>query len=617
MTESYQEVAKSIIESVGGRANIQSLTHCVTRLRFVLKDTSRVKQERLDKMPIVMTALSTGGQYQVVIGPKVTDVYDAVMGELGDLEVTTAAPVEKKKLSDRLLATISAIFTPYINILAAAGVLKGLVILLQMTNIFDEKSFVLAILNALASGVFTMLPVFIAITGAEKFKSNKFAAVALAAAMIYPLTAADIPATVMLGSLAIPLKVYGGAVLPTIFAVYFLANVEMWLKKVIPEVARLVFVPTLALIITGFVTFLIIGPLANYLGVGIAGLYKWLYNLSPMISGAILAGVGQFFVIFGIHWGIIPLGQINVQVLGYDTIMAMFMSAVFGQFGAVVGSIFTSRNNDERQISISASISALFGITEPALYGVNVKKKYPFIAGCIGAAVGGGLTGLLGVKIYGFAPVLNVFMLGMFNGPQSKMIYEVIAIGAAFIIAAGLTIILGRRQLRKNQAEMAYVAPEVNEDSNLELYTPVAGEVIAITAVNDPVFSSKIMGDGFAVKPENGQVYAPVTGTITSIFPTKHAISIKGVNGVDVLLHMGIDTVSLKGQGFEILVTENQKVTQQTLLANVNLALLAKEGKDNSIMVVFPENLDGAVDVKKGCYLASTAVGQFNKSDLK
>ena len=295
--------------------------------------------------------------------------------------------------------------------------------------------------------------------------------------------------------------------------------------------------------------------------------------------------------------------------------MAMFMSAVFGQFGAVVGSIFTSRNSDERQISISASISALFGITEPALYGVNVKKKYPFVAGCIGAAVGGGITGLLGVKLYGFAPVLNIFMLGMFNGPQSKMIYEVVAVTAAFLIAAILTIIWGRRYAKHSQHSDVYVSTEVNNDTKLELHAPVTGEAIAITEVSDPVFASKMMGDGFAVKPDNGQIYAPIEGVITSVFPTKHAITLKGNNGVDVLLHMGIDTVALKGQGFDILVTENQKVTTDTQLANIDLTFLASEGKDDSIMVVFPENLNGEVNVKKGHYTVTDMVGEFNKGE--
>lgn len=454
MSENYSAIANKLISYVGGRENISNITHCATRLRFVLKDNKKVSQKEIDDMPIVMKALESGGQFQIVIGPQVTDIYDIITEQLGKENVSNTAPIEeeKKGLGNRLLSTISAIFTPYINVLAAAGVLKGLVILLQMTQVISEQSFIFVVLNALSSGVFTLLPIFIAVTAAEKFKVSRYTAIALAAALIYPLTSADFPAEVSIGSFIIPLKIYGGAVLPTVFSVYFLSIVEKWLKRVIPVVARLVFVPTLSLLITGLVTFLFIGPLANYVGIGIANIYAWLYEISPMISGALLAGIGQFFVIFGVHWGIIPLGQINTQVLGYDTIMAMFMSAVIGQLGAVVGSIVTAKTKEERQISISAAISAFFGITEPALYGVNVKKRYPFIAGCIGAAVGGGITGLLRVKLYGFAPVLNVFMLGMFDGPESKMIYEVIAIAAAFSIACGLTIILGKSKKFNSEA---------------------------------------------------------------------------------------------------------------------------------------------------------------------
>lgn len=493
--------------------------------------------------------------------------------------------------------------------------LKGIVILLQMANLFNEKSFIMVTLNVLASGVFTMLPLFIAITGAEKFKSNKFIALAMASAMLYPLTAADIPSSVMVGTIAIPLKVYGGAVLPTIFAIYVLAKVEKLLKKIIPDIAKLVFVPTLSLVITGIITFLIIGPLANYLGVGIANGYKWLYDLSPAISGAILAGFGQFFVIFGIHWGIIPLGQINVQVMGYDTIMAMFMSAVFGQFGAVfgqfgavVGSIFTSRDAEERQLSISASVSAFFGITEPALYGVNVKKRYPFIAGCIGAAVGGMITGLLRVKLYGFAPVLNVFMLGMFNGAQSKTSYEVIAIGLAFIVAFLITIIIG---LKKRNS-----GTQGREKKIIKLSTPAEGRVVPLEMVNDPVFSSKAMGEGFAVIPKNGKIYAPVSGTVKTIFPTKHAVIIESGEGVSIMIHMGIDTVELNGRGFSFKVKENDQVTSGTEIVEINLDVLEKESKDNIIIVVLPESKIEKVCLSEGNHESDELVASLIESAI-
>lgn len=608
MKQNDKKSAEDIIKYVGGIENISSLTHCVTRLRFVLKDMSKISQKNIENIPVVMKALETSGQYQVVIGPRVTDIYELIMGEIGNEPLESDVTENNEKIVDKIMSTISAIFTPYINILAAAGVLKGIVILLQMANLFNEKSFIMVTLNVLASGVFTMLPLFIAITGAEKFKSNKFIALALASAMLYPLTAADIPSSVMVGTIAIPLKVYGGAVLPTIFAIYVLAKVEKLLKKIIPDIAKLVFVPTLSLVITGIITFLIIGPLANYLGVGIANGYKWLYDLSPAISGAILAGFGQFFVIFGIHWGIIPLGQINVQVMGYDTIMAMFMSAVFGQFGAVVGSIFTSRDAEEQQLSISASVSAFFGITEPALYGVNVKKRYPFIAGCIGAAVGGMITGLLRVKLYGFAPVLNVFMLGMFNGAQSKTSYEVIAIGLAFIVAFLITIIIG---LKKRNS-----STQGREKKIIKLSTPAEGRVVPLEMVNDPVFSSKAMGEGFAVIPKNGKIYAPVSGTVKTIFPTKHAVIIESDEGVSIMIHMGIDTVELNGRGFSFKVKENDQVTSGTEIVEINLDVLEKESKDNIIIVVLPESKIEKVCLSEGNHESDELVASLIESAI-
>lgn len=608
MKQNDKKSAEDIIKYVGGIENISSLTHCVTRLRFVLKDMSKISQKNIENIPVVMKALETSGQYQVVIGPRVTDIYELIMGEIGNEPLESDVTENNEKIVDKIMSTISAIFTPYINILAAAGVLKGIVILLQMANLFNERSFIMVTLNVLASGVFTMLPLFIAITGAEKFKSNKFIALAMASAMLYPLTAADIPSSVMVGTIAIPLKVYGGAVLTTIFAIYVLAKVEKLLKKIIPDIAKLVFVPTLSLVITGIITFLIIGPLANYLGVGIANGYKWLYDLSPAISGAILAGFGQFFVIFGIHWGIIPLGQINVQVMGYDTIMAMFMSAVFGQFGAVVGSIFTSRDAEERQLSISASVSAFFGITEPALYGVNVKKRYPFIAGCIGATVGGMITGLLRVKLYGFAPVLNVFMLGMFNGAQSKTSYEVIAIGLAFIVAFLITIIIG---LKKRNS-----GTQGREKKIIKLSTPAEGRVVPLEMVNDPVFSSKAMGEGFAVIPKNGKIYAPVSGTVKTIFPTKHAVIIESDEGVSIMIHMGIDTVELNGRGFSFKVKENDQVTSGTEIVEINLDVLEKESKDNIIIVVLPESKIEKVCLSEGNHESDELVASLIESAI-
>ncbi|WP_312742210.1 PTS transporter subunit EIIC [Cedecea neteri] len=439
----FSQLARQIIQHVGEAENIEHLTHCATRLRFTIKDKSKINKDELYKLPEVVKLVENPGQFQIVIGPKVEKVFQAITAQMGEPS-SEAESVPQGSMINRLLATLSAIFTPYIGVLAGVGVVKGIVVLLQTMNLVDTHSYVFTVFNALSSGVFVMLPLFIAVTAAERFKANKFSALALTAAMIFPLTDASVPGAFHVMGLALNVKIYGGAVIPAVFAVLFLSHVERWLKKVIPEIAALVFVPCLSLIVSGFVVFTVIGPVADYVGVGIANGYAWLYNLSPVISGALLAGIGQLFVVFGVHWGIIPLALINIQVNGYDTIMAMFMSAVMGQFGAVFGAIFIARNLKDKQIAISASLSAFFGITEPALYGVNLKYRMLFVFGCIGAALGGGITGLLGVKTYSFLPVLNVFELGLFSGPESKMIYEVIAIAVAFTVPAVLTIIYGK-----------------------------------------------------------------------------------------------------------------------------------------------------------------------------
>jgi len=440
----YSHLAQQIIHHVGESENIEHITHCATRLRFTLKDKNKVNQEALYHLPEVVKLVDNPSQFQIVIGPKVEQVFNAIKELLGEATAANESTVPQGSWSSRLLATLSAIFTPYIGVLAGVGVVKGIVVLLQTMNLVDTHSYIFTVFNALSSGVFVMLPLFIAVTAAERFKTNKFTALALTAAMIFPLTDPNVPSAFHIMGLALNVKIYGGAVIPAVFAVLFLSYVERWLKKVIPEIAALVFVPCLSLIICGFVVFTLIGPIADYVGVGIANGYAWLYHLSPVISGALLAGIGQLFVVFGVHWGIIPLALINIQVNGYDTIMAMFMSAVMGQFGAAFGAIFIARNLKDKQIAISASISAFFGITEPALYGVNLKYRMLFVFGCIGAALGGGITGLLGVKTYSFLPVLNVFELGLFSGPDSKMIYEVFAIAVAFTVPAVLTIIYGK-----------------------------------------------------------------------------------------------------------------------------------------------------------------------------
>lgn len=299
---SYIPVAEQILAAVGGKDNVVHATHCATRLRLNLKDDSCINDKQLNMLPDVVTVVNNGSQFQIVIGAKVEYVFAAMSTLLTDDNALAGQPAQKASLFNRMLATLSAIFTPYIGVLAGVGVVKGLVVLLQTMEIISTKSWLFVVLSALSGGVFVMLPLFIAVTAAGRFRTSRFTALALTAAMVFPLTDAAMADSITIFHLTLPLKIYGGAVIPAIFAFWFLSHVERRLKKMIPEVAALVFVPCLSLLVCGFVVLTVIGPVASYIGTGIADGYTLLYNLSPALSGALLAGIGQLFVVFGVHW---------------------------------------------------------------------------------------------------------------------------------------------------------------------------------------------------------------------------------------------------------------------------------------------------------------------------
>ncbi|GEB78243.1 beta-glucoside-specific PTS transporter subunit IIABC [Sporolactobacillus inulinus] len=626
----YSQLADEIVANVGGKENVKSLIHCATRLRFRLNDQSKANKEVLEDLPMVLTAVSAGGQYQVVIGDEVVPVYEAIMNRYGfSATDSKAAAGQEEKTEEaksenwfeRFVAVISGIFTPFISVLAGVGVLKGVAILISTFHWLPANSPIYLIINTLASGVFTLLPIFIAITAADKFNTNRYIAVALAAAMIYPLTDAQIPEVAHLWGYAVDFKTYGGAVIPTILAIWLESHIERWFKKRLPAVMQLVFVPFLTLIVAGLLTFLIIGPLGTAIGTGLAYGYKFLYDLSPLIAGGILGATFQIFVIFGLHWGILPISLINIQAYGYDTLLAVMMVAVSGQFGAVTGSIFRAKKLKNREIAISAAISGFFGITEPAIYGINLKYKKAFIFGLVGGALGGATVSAAGVKCFSYTPVMNIFEMPLFIGNNSSIVWAIIGFVVAFLSALLLVLIFGFNESNteklfakvtsgkksltekktaklglnvKDEAAASTATeeaehPAVNvSDLNLAetVYSPVAGNPVPLSQVDDPVFSSGAMGSGVGVLPSEGTCVSPVDGEITVAFPTGHAYGIKSDNGVEVLIHIGINTVELKGKHFDPKIETGAKVKKGDLLTTFEPDKIKEAGYDPTTMVI-------------------------------
>ncbi|WEG73986.1 PTS transporter subunit EIIC [Vagococcus intermedius] len=364
-------------------------------------------------------------------------------------ETTAIESSHKTSLVNRLIGVISAIFTPYIGILAGAGILMALNTLLQKMAIISTESFISVILTAVSSGVFTLLPVFIGITTAKVFNSNVYIGVALATALLFPLTAAEMPETIHLFGLSLGVKSYGGAVIPTILAVFVAGYIERFFKKIVPAVAEIVVVPALTLLVAGFVTFLVIGPLGMALGSGISWIYGQAYGFSPLVAGVLLGALFPFTFVFGIHWSILPVAMINIQSLGYDTILPIMMMAVFGQFGAAAGMVRHVSKAD-RALTVSTLIPAFFGITEPAIYGVNLKYGKPFISGVIASALGGGLISFLGVKIFQFTPILSALYYPLFIGPDSSMRLGILSSVITFVIAFLGSFIFGKIKQTNN-----------------------------------------------------------------------------------------------------------------------------------------------------------------------
>ncbi|GGL49993.1 beta-glucoside-specific PTS transporter subunit IIABC [Sporolactobacillus putidus] len=635
----YTQLADDIVANVGGKENVNSLIHCATRLRFRLKDQGKANKEALEDLPKVLTAVSAGGQYQVVIGDEVVPVYEAIMDRYhfsaADSDTSSGLNTNdndpdaetrgKESWFERFVAVISGIFTPFISVLAGAGVLKGLAILISTTQLLPLSSPIYITLNALASGVFTLLPIFIAITAADKFNTNRFIAVALAAAMIYPLTDATIPKLAHLGSYAVNFKTYGGAVIPTILAIWIESYIEKWFKKRLPAVTQLVFVPFLTLIVAGLLTFFIIGPLGSAFGTGLAYGYKFLYGLSPLVAGAILGGTFQIFVIFGLHWGILPISLINIQTYGYDTLLAVMFCAVAGQFGAVTGAFFKAKKVKNKEIAGSAAISGFFGITEPAIYGINLKYKKGFIFGLAGGALGGAIIGAAGVKCFQYTPIMNIFEMPLFIGKNSSIVWAGVAGAVAWLSAFLLVVLLGfnesntekifakvtsgkksltakktaaleeKNQTKDSDAAAAALEPAV-DTANLALsdtiYSPLKGQAVSLKTVDDPVFSSEAMGKGVGVQPATGSLVSPVDGEITVAFPTGHAYGIKSDNGSEILIHVGINTVELKGQYFDPKVQAGDKVQTGDLLMTFDVDKIKEAGYDTTTMVIVTNTND-------------------------
>ncbi|WP_151736902.1 beta-glucoside-specific PTS transporter subunit IIABC [Paenibacillus tengchongensis] len=587
-------LSKEILKLVGGEENVSQVTHCMTRLRFNLNDNKRADKEALQKTPGVMGVMINGGQFQVIIGNDVPVVYNelvAGMSKSPDQKAAAADSAEKKKQNplSKFMDFISGIFTPILPAITGAGMIKGIVALLVALGWMTTENSTYIILSAIGDGAFYFLPIVLAVSAARKLGSNMYIGAAIGAAILHPTITALLSTgePVTFASLPVVAATYSSSVIPIVIAIWLASYVEKAVDKVTHASLKLIVVPTVTLLVIVPLTLIAIGPLGVIIGNGLTGGINWLFDNTGLLAGLLIGGTMSLLIITGMHYALIPIMIASIAQLGYDYIIPLMMVANFAQGGATFGVYLKSKNKKLKSLALSTSITAMMGITEPAMYGVNMRFKKPFIAALIGGAAGGAFLSLFKVKAFVIGGLAGLSGIPMVLG--STFVLSLIGFAIGIVVAAMVTYILGFEDVPEEQVQATPVAapaadpvaaPAANEQHMVteQIFSPITGEVKPLSAVNDPAFSEEIMGKGLAIQPAEGRVVSPVNGTVFSLSKSGHAIGLVSDNGAEMLIHIGIDTVKLKGLHFSPKVTAGTKVAVGDLLMEFDLAEIEKAG---------------------------------------
>lgn len=522
-------LAADIIRHVGGKDNVKSVFHCATRLRFKLKDEQKANPEALKNHDGVITVVQSGGQFQVVIGNNVPYVYQDVV-EAGGFQTSSNDDTEKTGVFNRLIDVIAGIFTPILGPMAGSGLLKGLLAILVALGLLTQDMGTYIVLNAAADALFYFLPVILGHSAAKKFGGNPYIGMIIGGALVYPAIVTMQGAGESLSFLTVPvvLMSYASSVIPIILAAYVSSKVETFFNKHTHEAVRNFTTPMMALLIVVPLTFLAIGPVATYASQGLAGGYSFLYELSPVVAIAFIGAFWQVLVMFGLHWGLVPIIINNLAVVGMDTIVVGVLMATFGQVGATLAITLKARDPKTKGLGTSSTIAGVFGITEPAIYGLTLPRKKPFVFGMVGGAAGGIVGGMLGTAAYAMGG-LGVFSIPVMiptTGLDMTFYGALIGLAVATLVSFGLTFAF-HKEVETGEQTTAEAAPAVSEHVGFPVSAPVRGEAVSLETVRDEVFSSGAMGKGLAIMPTEGVVYAPFDGEVVTVFQSKHAIGLR------------------------------------------------------------------------------------------
>lgn len=593
-------LAENILQLVGGESNVATLVHCATRLRFKIVDNSKVKLAELEALDCVITVVNGSGQLQVVIGNSVQEVFrafGAISGLLEEDKIRKVQSEEKNNTSvlGRLIDLVAGIFTPLLGAMAATGVLKGALAIVLAAGWMSSEESTYIILHAASDSLFYFLPMLLAITSARKFETNVFVAISIAGALIYPGIQGlfDSGQPVSFFGLPVVMMKYTGTVLPIIFSIWLMSIIERFLNRHIHESVRNILTPFFLLTLMVPLTLMTIGPVGIFVSEFVASLFVSIYGFNPVIASALMAASWQVLVIFGVHWGFVTVFINDLSVMGHSFLKAAAAPSVFAQSGALLAVMLRARDRKMKALAGSTFIASLFGITEPGVYGVTLKLKKPFICAVIAAASGGAVVG------YAKSSAISMGMPGLLTLPifyGEGFIGFIIACAVAFTGSLLLTMIVGFDE-PVQKAVPAAPAPEtsrqhepavpnVTATRGEQIAAPLSGALIPLAEVEDKVFSAGIVGPGFAIIPEDGHVYSPVDGYVASTFASAHAIGINSTAGAEILIHVGINTVQLEGQHFQMQVHEGDEVKKGQLLLTFDLDAIKRAGYDTVTPVI-------------------------------
>ena len=589
----YQKTARDIISLLGGETNIVSLFHCITRLRLSLRDLGKVDRKALQDLDGVMGINLSGDQFQIIIGGKVSQVCQAMLAEIPRLATTaekTEAPQEKRRsLVSAALETISGIFSPIIPAIAGAGILKGLLSLCLSFGWVASTNQTFQILTAISDGVFYFIPLVLAFSAGNKFGASPYLSVALAAILFHPALVTLLKSNEPVAFLGLPVAPvsYASSVIPIVLSVWLLSYVERFFNRLVPNALKTMFVPLLSLIIVAPIMLIVIGPAGISVGNALSGGIIWLVENMGPLAGIIIGGTLSLMIITGMHYVLVPIIINNISRLGYDPFKIIMYVANFGQAGAAFGVFLRSRSKKTKSLALSTSFTALMGVSEPAMYGVNIRFKRPVAAALIGGACGGGFGLTLGAKTYAYA-LSGLPGLPALVGPTFG--WALVSMAIAFGVATLVTLLLGfEEEGQTPPVKEKETTPVVEAPVSLaseQVYAPVKGAPAPLGQLSDPVFADEIFGKGMAIVPETGLLVSPVKGTVGSVFATNHAITLESESGAEVLIHIGIDTVKLNGRHFTRHVEDGQTVNIGDPLIAFDLEALRQEAIDPSVIVV-------------------------------